>query len=105
VFCIVARTEVNYNFLIRNKILKTHVFEIYKNNLFYIFEMVNTKIKRLTLLFILNELFQKLLCNNTSPCVYRQLHLANFLINILHKLNQEVHQLMFEHSLSVEISN
>ncbi len=36
---------------------------------------------------------------------YEELHLGDFLVHLLHKLDDEVHELVLEHLLGVEISD
>lgn len=52
-----------------------------------------------------SEIFKELLCNDTSSCIDRQFHLADLLIDLLHKVDDKVHQLMFIHLLRVEVGN
>ncbi len=57
------------------------------------------------LCLFLHELFQEGLSDNTSPCVHGQLHLADLLVDILHELDYEIHNLVLEHRFSVEVGN
>ena len=36
---------------------------------------------------------------------YEKLHFGNLLVNLLHKLDDEVHQLMLQHLLGMEVGN
>ena len=48
---------------------------------------------------------QEALSNETSSCVQEELHLRDLLVHILHELNDEVHQLVLQHLLSVEVGD
>jgi hypothetical protein len=39
------------------------------------------------------------------PMAYEELHFRNFLVHLLHKLNDEVHQLMFEHFFGMSVGD
>ena len=43
--------------------------------------------------------------NISSTDIQKQLHLANLGINLLHKLNDEIHQFMLQHRLRMKIRN
>jgi len=43
--------------------------------------------------------------NNTSACVDSQLHFADLLVNVCHELDDEVDQLVLEHSFGVEVGH
>ena len=45
------------------------------------------------------------LSNETSSCVQEELHLRDLLVHILHELNDEVHQLVLQHLLGVEVGD
>lgn len=49
--------------------------------------------------------FQELLSYDASPGVNRQFHLTNFLVDLLHEVDDKVHQLVFVHLLCVEVGN
>lgn len=51
------------------------------------------------------EPLQKLLRTDTGARVDRQLHFADFLINLLHKVNHKIDQLVLVHLLRVKIRN
>lgn len=36
---------------------------------------------------------------------YKELHFRNLLVNLLHKLDDEVHQLMLKHLLGMEVGD
>lgn len=46
---------------------------------------------------------QERLSHESSSCVQEELHLGNFLVNLLHKLNDKVDKLVLEHFLGVEV--
>jgi len=48
---------------------------------------------------------QEALGNETCSRVQEELHLRNLLVHVLHELNDEVHQLVLQHLLSVEVGN
>lgn len=48
---------------------------------------------------------QELLGNDTGPGVHRKFHLADFLVDLLHEVDDEIHQLVFVHLLRVEVGN
>ena len=50
-------------------------------------------------------LLQKFLSTNSGPGVHRELHLRNFLIDFLHKVDNKVHQLVSQHLLGVEVGD
>ena len=50
-------------------------------------------------------LLQELLGTNSGPGVHRELHLRNFLIDFLHKVDNKVHQLVSQHLLGVEVGD
>ena len=50
-------------------------------------------------------LLKELLSTNSGPGVHRELHLRNFLINFLHKVDNKVHQLVSQHLLGVEVGD
>lgn len=49
--------------------------------------------------------FQELLSYDASPGVNREFHLTNFLVDLLHEVDDKVHQLVFVHLLCVEVGN
>ena len=50
-------------------------------------------------------IFEELLCDDTGPGVDRQLHLADLLVDLLHEVDDEVHQLVLVHLLRVEVGD
>lgn len=48
---------------------------------------------------------QEALRDETSSRVQEELHLGNLLVDILHELNDEIHQLVLQHFLGVEVGN
>ena len=48
---------------------------------------------------------QEALSYETSSCVQEELHLRDLLVHILHELNNEVHQLVLQHLLGVEVGD
>lgn len=48
---------------------------------------------------------QEALGNETSSGVQEELHLRDLLVHILHELNNEVHQLVLQHLLGVEVGD
>jgi len=48
---------------------------------------------------------QEALSHETCSCVQEKLHLRNLLVHILHELNDEVHQLVLQHLLGVEVGD
>lgn len=53
----------------------------------------------------LSKIFEKLLSDNSSPGVDRQLHFTDLFVNFLHEMNDKVHQFMFVHLLCVEVGD
>lgn len=51
--------------------------------------------------YILEEFFG----NDTGPGINGQFHLAYLLVDFLHEVDNEVHQLVFVHLLRVEVGN
>ena len=52
-----------------------------------------------------SEILEELLCADTRSRVHRQLHFADLFVDILHKLDDEIHQLVLVHLLSVEVGD
>lgn len=50
-----------------------------------------------------SESLEELLGTDTGPRIDRQLELADFLVNLFHEVNHEVHQLVLVHGLGVEV--
>lgn len=50
-------------------------------------------------------IFKEFLGDDASPGVDRQLHLADLLVDLLHEVDDEVHQLVFVHLLRVEVGD
>lgn len=48
---------------------------------------------------------QEALSYETSSSVQEELHLRDLLVHILHELNNEVHQLVLQHLLGVEVGD
>lgn len=48
---------------------------------------------------------QEALGYETSSCVQEELHLRDLLVHILHELDDEVHQLVLQHLLGVEVGD
>ena len=48
-------------------------------------------------------ILEELLCYNTSSGVDRQLHLTDLFVDLLHEVNDKVHQLVLVHLLCVEV--
>lgn len=49
------------------------------------------------------ESFEELLRADPGPGVDRQLHLRDLLVNLLHEVNDEVHEFVAQHDLRVEV--
>lgn len=49
--------------------------------------------------------FEEFLSNDTSPGVNGQFHLADLFVDLLHEVDDKVHQLVFVHLLRVEVGN
>lgn len=52
-----------------------------------------------------SHVFEELLGDDASPGVDRQLHLADLLVDLLHEVDDKVHQLVFVHLLRVEVGD
>ena len=48
---------------------------------------------------------QEALSNETGSCVQEELHIRDLLVHIFHELNNEVHQLVLQHLLGVEVGD
>lgn len=48
---------------------------------------------------------EEFLSDNTGPGINRQFHLADLLVDLLHEVDDKVHQLVFVHLLRVEVGN
>lgn len=48
---------------------------------------------------------QELLGDDAGPGVNGQFHLTDFLVDLLHEVDDKVHQLVFVHLLRVEVGN
>ena len=48
---------------------------------------------------------QEALSYETSSCVQEELHLRDLLVHVLHELNDEVHQLVLQHLLGMEVGD
>lgn len=53
----------------------------------------------------LSYILEELLSDDASPGIYRQLHLTNLLVDLLHEMDDIVHQLVFVHLLRVEVGD
>jgi len=53
----------------------------------------------------LDKFLQVGLGHNTRTSVNGQLHVADLLVDICHELNDEVHKLVLEHALGVEVGD
>lgn len=51
--------------------------------------------------YILEEFFG----NDTGPGINRKFHLTDLLVDLLHEVDDKVHQLVFVHLLRVEVGN
>ena len=49
--------------------------------------------------------FEEFLGDDTGPGVNGQFHLADLLVDLLHEVDDKVHQLVFVHLLRVEVGN
>lgn len=49
--------------------------------------------------------FQELLGDDAGPGVNRQFHFTDFLVDLLHEMDDKVHQFVFVHLLCVEVGN
>lgn len=54
---------------------------------------------------LVSYVLEEFLCNDTGPGINGQLHLADLLVNLLHEVDDKVHQLVFVHLLRVEVGN
>ena len=54
---------------------------------------------------LLDKFLQVGLSHNTRTSVNGQLHVADLLVDICHELNDEVHKLVLEHALGVEVGD
>lgn len=52
-----------------------------------------------------SEILEEFLGYDTGPGVNGQLHLADLLVDLLHEVDDKVHQLVFVHLLRVEVSD
>ena len=52
-----------------------------------------------------SEVFQELFSADTRSGVDGQLHLVDLLVDLLHEVNDEVHQLVLEHLLRVHVGD
>lgn len=50
-------------------------------------------------------IFKELLSDNSGPGVDGQLHLTDLLVDLLHEMDDKIHQLVLVHLLCVEISD
>lgn len=48
---------------------------------------------------------EEFLCDNSGPSVDRQLHLADLFVDLLHEMDDKVHQLVFIHLFCVEVGD
>ena len=55
--------------------------------------------------FLLHKLKHKLLRNYSPPCVDGDFHAADLLVDILHKLDNEIDQLVLPQLLQVRVSH
>ena len=53
----------------------------------------------------LGHLFQELLRANSGSGVDRKLHLRDLLVNLLHEVDDKVHELVAQHLLGVEVGD
>lgn len=52
-----------------------------------------------------SKVLEEFLCDNSGPSVDRQLHLADLLVDLLHEIDDKVHQLVFIHLFCVEVGD
>lgn len=50
-----------------------------------------------------SHILKELLCHDAGPGIDREFHLTDFLVNLLHEMDDKVHQLVLVHLLRVEV--